>query len=389
MTAQRDPIKIAHVINSIGLGGVPEAAVQILSRLPAGSYERHLMVMRELDGGDAARIARYERIKGLGVPVHFLKASDHKLGAVTHMLEFLDRGSFDILHCHSYRPNLFARLAGTLMRRQGLTIVAHYHNQYDANWERDGTQALDRELGRATDAIIACSAAVGDHISERLDLPRSRVEVVFNGVESDRFKARLDRNSARMALGLPRDRPIVTLVGRISEQKNQIGLVRAAPKILCRVPETVFVFAGDPDEAHHLDALKREIASRGLEQSVVLAGFVTDMPALYAATDVLAAPSLWEGFGLMLVEAMAAGVPIVAAKVGGIPEVVVPGETALLIDPRDTEGLSQAILTLLTSPGACETMSKAGLSRAQRFTWAHAASQVEDIYARVLRERSR
>ncbi len=133
----------------------------------------------------------------------------------------------------------------------------------------------------------------------------------------------------------------MTLVGRISAQKNQIGLVEAAPEILKYVPNAVFVFAGAPDETGHLADLTAAIAARGLETSVVHLGFVEDMPQLYAATDVLAAPSLWEGFGLMLVEAMAAGVPIVANRVGGIPEVVEAGKTALLVEPGRSAALAR------------------------------------------------
>ncbi len=113
-------IKVLNVINSIGLGGVPEAAYQILSRLPAETYDRHLVVMRNLDEDDPSRVARFERIKSLGLPVTFLCPSDHKLGAVTQMVDILANGAFDVLHCHSYRPKLFARLAGSLMRPRGL-----------------------------------------------------------------------------------------------------------------------------------------------------------------------------------------------------------------------------------------------------------------------------
>lgn len=383
MTAPQRP-RVAHVINSIGLGGVPEAAYQLLRVLPRARYDARLHVLKQPDAQDAARGARLERFRALDLPISFAERPAHRLGLVTSLARWLEAERIDLLHCHSYKPNISARLAGALLRPRGLRIVAHYHNQYDANWQRDGTLDLDWLLARQTGAFIAVSGSVRDHMVERLGISAKQITTIPNGADIARFQTAQTQQQARRALGLPSDRRIIGLVGRISEQKGQEDLIRAAPSLLAAFPDAHFVFAGAPDEAghqHHMEGLVREL---GVGHAVTFHGFLTDMAAFYRAIDLLAAPSRWEGFGLMLVEAMAAGAPIVAARVGAIPEVVVEGETALLVPPADPAALAGAIQALLHDPTAMQRFAANGRKRAHRFSWERAGTALDHVYRTLL-----
>ena len=219
---------VAHVVGSIGLGGVPEVAWQLLRRLPEDRFDQRVYALRRAEGEEDARAARVARMEARGVPVSFAHASG-SLGVVAHLCDWLGANHVDLVHTHSYRPNLQGRLAAVPLRSGGLRIVAHYHNRYDDKWAREGTRALERALTAETDRVVACSEAAGEHVAASLGVPAERLVVIPNGVEAERFAAATDRAGARARLGIEGDRPVVALVGRISEEKGQDEFVRAAP----------------------------------------------------------------------------------------------------------------------------------------------------------------
>lgn len=379
--------RIAHVINSIGLGGVPEAAYHLLRCLPREHYDCALYVLRRAGDEPEARDGRLARFAELGVSVSFPERDDQKMVVMADLCRWLGERRIDLVHTHSYKPNLYGRLAALLRRHEGLRMVGHYHNQYDNKWESDGGLVYDAMLAHSSDGLVACSASVRDHVAEHLQVPCERVEVILNGVEAQRF-AGGERAAARARFELPADRPVVALVGRISEQKGQAEFIRAAGLVRRELPQALFLIVGSADDAGLLDHAQGLVQELGLAESVRFTGHLTDMPALYAAIDILAAPSRWEGFGLMLVEAMAAGKPIVATAVGAIPEVVVADRTALLVPPQDPAALAAALLRLLRDPAGARRMGACGVERAREFSWERSGEQLAGLYDRILRGHS-
>jgi glycosyltransferase involved in cell wall biosynthesis len=375
--------RVAHVLNSIGLGGVPEAAYHLIRTLPRDAYDNRVYVLKRAAGDEDAREGRAARFAGLGAEVSFPQREDAKLGGVGELAAWLLENRIDLLHTHSYKPNLYGRLAGLLCRYDGLKIVAHYHNQYDNKWEKDGGLIYDQTLAHASDALIACSDSVGCHIAERIGVAPERVDVILNGVEGARF-AGVDRLHARAELGLPADVPVIGCVGRISEQKGQEEFIRAAALVRREFPNALFLVVGSADEEKLLARMQALVAELDLGATVRFTGHLSDMPVVYAALDILAAPSRWEGFGLMLAEAMAAGRPIVAARAGAIPEVVVENATALLVPPRDAPALAQALLDVLRDPALARRLGEAGVVRARDFSWERSGAALDALYRRVL-----
>jgi glycosyltransferase involved in cell wall biosynthesis len=381
--------RVAHVINSMGLGGVPPVVYHLLRALPAERYDCHLYVLARKADHQDVREAQLERFRELGVPVCFPERDRKDLHVVAELCQWIIRDQIDILHTHSYRPNIFGRLAGVLCKAGAMKIVGHYHNQYDNKWEADGTLIYDQLLARLSDRLIACSASVRQHIAEKAEIPEEQIELLLNGVELDRFAARLDPDAMKAELGIPSNSKVVGVVGRISEQKAQDDFIRAARIIEQDEPETVFLIVGAANDPALLERLQRLTIELGVDEKVRFVGHVTDMPRIYAALDVLVLPSRWEGFGLVLVEAMAAGKPIVATRVGGIPEVVVDGETALLVPPSDPAAIAAAVVSLLTDPERARAMGRCGVERAGLFAWKHAADRLDDLYSRLLNGDSR
>lgn len=373
-------VRVAHVINSAGLGGVPEAAYHLLAALSAERYDRRLYVLRRPAGEHDARAERIERFRALGVPVAYPEEVASRLDVVAALGAWLRAERIDILHTHSYRPNRLARLAGAVARLGGLRVVAHYHNQYADKWARGDALALEQLLAPHTDAMVACSASVRDHVAEWVGVAPQGIAVVHNGVDLEHFGAERDRERARLALGLPGVRPLVGLVGRLCAQKGQEDLIRAAPAILRGHPGVRFVLAGEADDPATEARLRTLAVGLGVAHAFHFAGFVQDVAALYAALDLVVAPSRWEGFGLALAEAMAAGKPIVATRAGAIPEVVGDGETAILTEPADPDALAAAVATALASPERMAALGRRGRERAGRFSWARSGAQLDTLY---------
>lgn len=409
----RPRIRVAHVINTLGLGGVPTVVWQLMRGLPAQDHELLLYVLGPGQGEDAARQARLESFRGLGVPVtlasrwtsfgaappspdsHAAARSTARTrpaqaastwSTVGSLARWLREQRVQIVHTHSYKPNLHGRLAAALLRCESLRIVAHYHNDYDHKWDLDGSDVLERELTPLTHALLACSATVARHTEARLGLPAQRVQVLHNGVDTDVFRP-TQRAAARVALGLPAERPIVAIVGRISAQKAQDDFLRMAALVASARPDTLFLVVGSADDAGLLDRLHALARSLALApQQLSFTGHLDGsarMAELYNALDLLVAPSRWEGFGLMLVEAMACALPIVASRVGAIPDVVVEGQTATLVSPGDVPALAHAVLGLLNHPERRAAMACAAPRRAQEFSWQAGSDQLAALYRRL------
>lgn len=377
-------VPIAMVLNAIGLGGVPEVVYHLLRLLPRDRFERHLFVLRAPEDEAEARTARLSRLESIGVAVTFARGQAGRASGIAELADWLVERRIGLLHTHSYRPNLYARLSGALCRPRGLRVVAHYHNVYRDKWDGDPSAlALERHLSQVTDAMLAVSRLVAAHVTTSLGLDESRVEVVENGVEVERF-AGLDRARARAALGLPPTATIVGLLGRICEQKGVDDFVEVAGRLRGRHPDARFVVFGGVEDDRLYDALCARIAALGLSDVFSFVGYVTDVQHVYAALDIVAVPSRWEGFPLVVAEAMAASRAVVATTVGAIPEMVPDGEAALLVPPREPARFAEALQTLLVDPARRQQLANAGHSRAAALSWERAAARVADIYERVL-----
>jgi glycosyltransferase involved in cell wall biosynthesis len=375
-------MRIAHVLNTMGLGGVSAVAYELLRRLPADRYEHVVYALRRAADNPEARAAQVERFTALGATVRFPRDDAKKFTVVAELCEWLREDAVDVLHTHSYKPNVYGRIAGSL--HGGPRMVAHYHNVYDDKWAADGTRAYDELLAPRTDRLVACSQAVADHLALRLGLDRSRVDVVPNGVDAERFAAGRGRGGeVRERLGVPAGAPLVGTVGRVSRQKAQEVFLAAAALVRERRPDAHFVVAGGAEDAPLLEALHAQAAALGLTDSVRFAGHVADMPALYDALDVLAAPSRWEGLPLTLVEALAAGTPVVATDIPPIREATGDGAAAVLVGLDDPAALAAGVLGVLSDRRRAQELAGRGRAVAARRTWERSAAALDDLYAHV------
>ena len=291
------------------------------------------------------------------------------LAALLRMRALFVRERVTLVHAHGSRGALYAGLAS---RGLGVPLVWHVR-------VADRDPKLDPLLARLAAAIVANSRAAAARVG-RLREGAAKLTVVPNGVDLARFAPGPPDRALRGRLGLAPDMPVVGYFGRLEHGKGVDVLIDAGARLLGKFPPTAFLFVGDGPQR---EALVARAAAAGLP--ACFAGHRGDVPALLRLCAVAVLPSRQEAFGRVLIEAMAAGVPVVASDVGGIPEVCVDGVTALLVPPEDPDALAVAIALTLTDEAATLARVEAASAdvRARFGESAHAA-RLQAVYAQVL-----
>ena len=346
-------IKVLHLITSLDRGGAENHLFALLTHIDRARFQVEVAVLRP--GGDLV-----EAFRAADVPVHILGAKSRlDFGALFKLASRLREGRYDIVHSHLFRADIYGWLGAS---RAGVhpKLVSTRHND-DRFFLHPLVGIVHYLLSGSQDMIIAIS----DHIA-RFTIARGvrypgRVRRVYHGLRvEDATEAERDRSRLRSELEIADSDFLVGNVGRLSPQKGQRHLIRAMPLLLERVPNAHVAIAGAGELEPELQELAEEL---GVGHRVHLLGARRDVPALMHAIDVFAMPSIWEGFGIVLLEAMAAGRPIVASRVATIPEVVADGETGILTPPTDHEAIAEALVTLALDRDAATAMGDAGRER--------------------------
>ena len=285
------------------------------------------------------------------------------LRALARLRELLGRRRFDIVHTHTAKAGVLGRLAA---HRAGVPRLVHtYHgfpfHEFQTAARRQAYVRIERRLGQITDLALCVGTGVAVEAVRRRLISPERIRTI--GVVADvPAPSPGARARARAALGLPADATVVGAVGRLTYQKAPGDFV-AALRALGR-PDVTGVWVGGGELAGQIAAQARQ--TPGLR--VVLAGQRGDVPALLPAFDVFALPSRYEGLPTAVVEAMMCGIPVVATAVNAVGDVVVPGETGLLVPPGHPGLMADAVRFLLDSPEAAARMATAAQARlGQRF----------------------
>jgi glycosyltransferase involved in cell wall biosynthesis len=251
-----------------------------------------------------------------------------------------------------------------------------------------------RLVGRA-DLIVCCSEFIARQVRSRLDFPPERVAVVHNGVDPDRYAAAgAGREAGRRRWRIDPDELVLLYVGAVVPEKGLLHLLHALARLDPARPFRLLVAGGaglwptaDEPYPEETGGYAGAVREAGAALSVTWLGVVPrdELPGLYALADLFVCPSVWDDpFPLVNVEAMAAGTPVVASRVGGIPEAVVDGETGLLVPPADPAALAGALTSLVDDAERRQRMGAAARARAAAFTWEKAADRLDDLYREVL-----
>jgi glycosyltransferase involved in cell wall biosynthesis len=281
----------------------------------------------------------------------------------------------DLVHAHDPHGVAMAALAlsmSTHLAKPPLVAARRVDFRLRGN-------ALSRWKYRQVDCFICASEAIRQLLLTD-GVPAARAATVHEGIDLERVAA-APAAKLHEEFWLPHEAPLVGNVAALVPHKGQRHLVEAAALVVRQVPDARFVIAG---EGELRPSLERQIKEHHLEKHVLLAGFRPDVLSLHKAFDIFVMSSLTEGLGTSLLDAMAAGKPIVGTRTGGIPEVVVDGETGVLVPPRDHDAMASAIVSLLNDAELRRRMGQAGLARVRKhFSAERMVEKTLRVYQRV------
>ncbi len=277
-------------------------------------------------------------------------------GLIATVTRHLRSGKYDLLHTHEYKGNL---IGGWSAWRLGVPGIASVRGYTDRTFPLRIYKWLDLGVTlRLFTRIVTVSEAVRRQVL-RAGYPAGRVLILHDAVDTTTFSPDRVQAGVRVwkELGCTEDHLLVCAVGRLSPEKGHGFLLAAFREVVTAVPEARLVLAG---EGPLHSCLQAQATGLGLSDHVIFAGYRDDVEAIIAASDLLVMPSLREGFGDPIIEAMALGRPVIASRVGGMMETVHDGETGLLVPSGNPDALAQAIVNLLTDPQARERMGLQG-----------------------------
>ena len=360
------------------VGGTELNAVKTVERLDRARFEVEVACLRP----DGPLRRRYE---AAGIPVHEFPLTDfYGPRAIRHGLRFvryLAARRVDIVHCHDFYSNIFGVFWARAARVP--VIISSRRLWYDLPVLK--LRAANRLAFQLSHCVLANSRSVGESLRDAQHVAPQRVAVIPNFIDEGAFAPlpQAVRDALLHELSIPAGSIVVGSVGRLIPVKDQASLVRATAQLKSRWPQLRVVLVGDGETRQALEALVREL---GLEREVRFAGMRPNEPNIQHLFDISVLPSLSEGFPNVIVEAMAAGVPVVATDVGGSRDAVREGETGFLVPPGDPGRLAAAVERLLEDPSLRARMGNAAcLIAREAFHASSVLPLLESLYERLAR----
>ena len=353
----------------------------VLSLSPGGTERLVIEICRRLQPSVDSTVCCLDgagewasELKKAGVPVFALEREPgfHPSLAV-RVARLIRRHQIDVLHCHHYSPFVYGVLARALQPRVRLVFTEHGRlSNGPPSAKRRWVNPL---LARLPGQVFAVSADLKRHMVAE-GFPPDRVQVLYNGIEVGELPRPEERLRARDVLGIPHDAYVIGTVGRLDPVKNLPALIDAHAAVRRHAPDARLIIVGSGPTQPELE---RRAAEQGIAGSVYFTGYRSDVRAVMAAFDTYVNCSTYEGVSLTILEAMATGLPVVATRVGGNPEVVVDGETGTLV-PIDSPALTDELISLAGNPVRRRAMGDAGRRRVVRD---FAIERMVEQYARV------
>jgi glycosyltransferase involved in cell wall biosynthesis len=369
-------IKVVTMVDQLGTGGGERVAASVACRLDPSRFESILCVTRRCPAEVVDQVSAEGRIR----IVQLGRTGRRSVRPWLELTRFLRNEDVDVLHTHKYGSNAW----GSLVARAARTpvFIAHEHS-----WSYEGDalrRFVDRHLiAPRAQTMIAVSALDRSRMIQRERIPADRIFLRPNGILRPRG---VERGRLRRELGVPPGVPIVGFVGRLSPEKR-VDLLIDAIATAAREHELMCVIVGSGPEEGRLRAL---VSACGAAGRVSFLGNRTDAVSLAADFDVAVLPSDREGCPLVLLEFMALARPIVATRVGGVPDLVADGVHGLLVEPGDPRAIAEAISRLLHDAYLSEALGRAARRRQRsEFTLDGVVASLEDLYERLVAERSR
>ena len=369
-------LTIVHLAASPFLGG-PETLMLGLGQHIGPGYRSVYVSFSE--GGKCRPFLN--RAQELGFETMELQENTPRYrAAIREVAGVLREKEADVICCHGYKPDILGTLAG---RQVKIPVVSVSHGWTGATTKVKINEAIDRVCLHFTDAVVCVSEGQARKV-RRAGVPKKKIHIIRNAIDLSRFDRPDSDYRTRLLDMFPEPvTHVVGAAGRLSPEKSFAHLIDAAATVRENHPDVGFVLFGEgPLKAE----LNEQIQRLGLQDRFVLGGFRTDLEKWLPWFDVMAMSSLTEGLPIILLEAYAAEVPVVATKVGGIPEVIIDDENGFLVPPANPPALAARLQVLLADDGLRQDMAGRGRTRVEReFSFAANAGQYLELFAGLVK----
>lgn len=373
--------KVLHLIHSFNRGGIENWLLTMMRQIPRDICQMDFICK----GADIGPLAGM--VQELGAKVYHCPLGATHFGFAQGLKRILIEGKYDILHNHS---ETYSGFPVWVAQQLGIPVITSFHNTNFAPQTSLTRLPFVRELRsmygrvsisyalRHSQLVTGCSQGVIKSLDPKGTRIKSPSRVVYYGVNQPTPATPEERKAFRESFGCSEDTPMVLHVGRLIEQKNHLGMLSVFEQVLAQTPTAKLLLVG---EGSLQELIENEITQRGLTKSVLLLGARDDVPSLMSKCDAFLFPSLYEGFGLVAIEANGAELPVVGSKVPGLMEAVRDGETAFLHELEDIQGMASSVVKLLSDRDLHSSFAHAGKTWVQnQYSTEKSANQLLDIY---------
>jgi len=362
-----EKIKILYVITSLGLGGAEKLLFSYLKNLDKKKYSLYVCCFREKPDDLLEEMSEYAKIINLKIKNRFNPV------IIFYILKLIREIKPDIIHTHLFQARFYATVAHLVYNRS--ILITHKHNK--VNLKKHNIFILLEMISIFFNKkVIAISESVKNSLIRYEFVQSKKIFVVHNGIDYQKFY-----KTANAKFFSNKNPLIIGTVCRLEKQKGIRYLLLAMNSILAKFPNVQLEIVGDGSLLEKLEELSENL---GISNSVKFFGKFADVIPFYKRMDIFILPSIYEGFGIVLLEAMAAGVPVIATNVDGITEVVIDGESGILIPPKNPEVIADAVFKIIENPHLAKSLVNEAFKRSEMFDIKEHVMKIDNFYRNLL-----
>jgi glycosyltransferase involved in cell wall biosynthesis len=360
-------INVLYVITSLGIGGAEKLLLSYLKGLYSEKFNFYVYTLRDKPDDLKSEISAYSEVRSLGIKNKFNPLVVFKLWKAIKVVQP------QIIHTHLFQPRIYTTISHFFIRK-GI-LITHKHSIVNPR-KHHFFIFLEMICILLNTKVLAISQSVKRSLHRYEFIPERRIFVLPNSIDLNEF------SSIRQNKALSLQKTIILgSVGRIEKSKGLNYLLLAIVKILKRYPNTKLEIVGDGSALEDLKALSKKLK---ISNSVKFFGKLANPIPAYSRMSIFILPSILEGFGIVLLEAMAAGIPVIASNVDGIKEVVVDGESGILVPPKNSDAIADAVFKIIEQPQLASNLVEEGLLRAKLFDVNSHLKNLENFYYSLL-----
>jgi glycosyltransferase involved in cell wall biosynthesis len=365
--------EILFIIPTLGVGGTERQLVELAAGLAKINKYNISVFSLYGEGPIKAELLKYVQNfynAGLSSIYNFL--------GIFRLSRKIKAGRFQIVHTFLFDANFYGALAAKLANTP---VIITSRRDMDV-WKTKRHIALERIANKFAQKIVTNSATVKEFIIHQEKLDKDRIVTIYNGIGADRYKNQYDKESLKNRFNMAKKNRVISLIGTLSHKKGQLVFLSAARNILTRFKGIEFLIVG---EGPLKEELKNKAKELGIESSVRFLGLQQDIPAILSLTDIFVLPSLYESLPNAILEAMAAGLAVVATDVGGVAEAVEDKQSGFLVEPKNSQAIADAIIKLLENEELRQAMGQRGREIVKKkFGLEKMISDYDNLYTSLL-----